>query len=73
MSSPPLTEFDWSGWTDWTPLAPLDFSVVPTNAGAYAVATDRAIHRAIGIDPQGILDNLPFHPSVPDCNPESER
>jgi hypothetical protein len=49
-------EYDWAGWTDWVPLLPLDVKSVPAKPGAYVLATDQPIHRAIGCDPMGILD-----------------
>ena len=42
-------------WTHWQPLLVLDFAVVPSQPGAYVIATDRSIPRAIGVDPDGIL------------------
>jgi hypothetical protein len=48
--------FDWTGWTNWTPLVGLDVSNVPEGPGAYVVATDRPINRAVGVDPEGFLD-----------------
>jgi hypothetical protein len=51
-----MLKYDWSGWIDWTPLGTLDFSKVPTTPGAYVIATDKPINRAVGTDPDGILD-----------------
>lgn len=51
-----MLEYDWSGWTDWSPLSTLDFSTVPETPGAYVIATDRPVNRAVGIDPDGVLD-----------------
>lgn len=51
-----MKDFDWTGWTDWTPLATLDLKVVPTDPGAYVIASDQPICRAIGTDPHGFLD-----------------
>lgn len=50
-------------WTKWRQLEGLDFTIVPETPGAYVIATRSAIHRAIGIDPDGVLhigesDNL---------------
>jgi hypothetical protein len=51
-----MTDYDWTGWTDWTPLSTLDFKTVPADPGAYVVATDKPICRAIGTDLLGFLD-----------------
>jgi hypothetical protein len=51
-----MTEFDWSGWTDWSPLAGLALDAVPEGPGAYVIATDQPINRAVGTDPAGFLD-----------------
>ncbi len=51
-----MTDYDWAGWTDWTPLSTLDFKTVPTAPGAYVIATDKPICRAIGTDSFGFLD-----------------
>ena len=51
-----MKDFDWMGWTDWTPLATLSFKTVPTAPGAYIIATDKPVCRAIGTDPLGFLD-----------------
>jgi hypothetical protein len=52
--------FDWDGWTEWTPLTALDLSTdrspVPKKPGAYVVATDRPVSRAVGTDTEGFLD-----------------
>src|SRR3954447_10165181 len=53
---PPIFNFEWTGWTDWTALVGLDLSSVPEGPGAYVVATNRAVNRAIGTDPEGFLD-----------------
>ena len=49
----------WSGWTEWTPLGELAlsrFKAVPEEFGAYAVSVGRRLHRANGIDEDGLLD-----------------
>lgn len=51
-----LQEYDWMGWTDWTPFVTLDMKTVPTQPGAYVLSTTRPISRAINTDPMGILD-----------------
>lgn len=54
-----ISEFDWAGWNDWVSwqeLAASSFRQVPTSCGAYVIATNRKIHRAIGVDPEGFLD-----------------
>ena len=51
-----MFDFDWTGWTAWVPLIGLDLGTVPNGPGAYVIATDRPINRAVGIDPDGILD-----------------
>ncbi|MBM4037389.1 MAG: hypothetical protein FJ290_02645 [Planctomycetes bacterium] len=42
-------------WTDWHKLKDIDFSAVPPQPGAYVIATNRSIRRAIGVDPDGVL------------------
>jgi hypothetical protein len=51
-----MFEFDWTGWTEWVPLIGLDLSMVPCGPGAYVIATDRPINRAVGVDQEGFLD-----------------
>ena len=51
-----MHDFDWSSWTDWTNLSSLDMKTVPAGPGAYILATDRPINRAVETDPLGILD-----------------
>ncbi len=51
-----MLEYDWSGWTDWTPFSTLDFSTVPATPGAYVIAINRPVNRAVGTDPNGFLD-----------------
>ena len=51
-----MLDFDWRDWTGWTPLVGLDFSVVTRTAGAYVIATDRPVNRAIDTDEEGFLD-----------------
>src|SRR6266567_6985836 len=46
---------DWRGWTAWQPLLALDWDLVGRSPGAYAIATDRPIQRAVGADPEGVL------------------
>lgn len=46
----------WTGsWSEWVRLIRIDWSEVPQTYGAYAVATNLSIPRAIGTDPEGIL------------------
>jgi len=47
--------FDWTGWTKWAPLVDLDLATVPNTPGAYVIATDRPISRAVGVDQEGFL------------------
>lgn len=53
----------WKGWEpEWLKLTE-HFKEAPASAGAYMISADRAIHRAVGVDEQGILtigesDNL---------------
>ena len=51
-----MHDFDWSSWTDWTNLSSLDMKTVPAGPGAYILATDRPINRAVETNPLGILD-----------------
>lgn len=51
-----MTDFDWTGWTDWTSLAALNPKEAPDGPGAYVIAADRPINRAVGTDPLGFLD-----------------
>jgi hypothetical protein len=51
-----MFEFDWTGWTEWTPLIGLDLGTVPQGPGAYVIASNRPINRAVGVDPDGFLD-----------------
>jgi hypothetical protein len=51
-----MLEHDWSGWTEWRALSTLDISAVPDAPGAYVIATDRPVNRAVGTDPNGFLD-----------------
>jgi hypothetical protein len=51
-----MNEFDWAGWSDWQALAALDRTHIPKGPGAYVIASDRPLHRAVGVDPLGILD-----------------
>lgn len=51
-----MHDFDWSSWTDWTPLATLDLKTVPVDPGAYVIAANKPICRAVGTDPIGLLD-----------------
>jgi hypothetical protein len=60
-----LSEFDWTGWTDWVPLIDLDLSSVSEGPGAYVIATDRSIHRAVGTDHDGFLDRVGSLPCAP--------
>ncbi|MCY2993382.1 MAG: hypothetical protein NTY19_36720 [Planctomycetota bacterium] len=49
-------DFDWTGWSAWTLLDALDLKSVGTGPGAYVIAADRQITRAIGVDLEGFLD-----------------
>ncbi|MCK4340635.1 MAG: hypothetical protein KAY37_02785 [Phycisphaerae bacterium] len=49
-------EIDWAEWEQWTNFKSLSFSTVPTGAGAYVIATDRPLQRAVGTDADGIID-----------------
>ena len=51
-----FNEFDWSGWSEWQSLADLDMKKVTTGPGAYVIAADQPLHRAVGVDEDGILD-----------------
>ena len=52
-----MHNYDWNGWEDWIPLQSLDnnLALVPASPGAYIVATDRPVNRAIGTDLDGFL------------------
>src|SRR4051812_10522405 len=47
---------DWTGWTEWHSLKSLDRSKAPATPGAYVIAAEGSIHRAIGTDEDGFLD-----------------
>ncbi|PTL80812.1 hypothetical protein [Vitiosangium sp. GDMCC 1.1324] len=49
-------DFDWSGWTEWTPLASVSPEDVPAQPGAYVISAGTRIARAAGADDLGILD-----------------
>jgi hypothetical protein len=51
-----MHEVDWSLWTAWTPLDPLEWSSMPTGPGAYIIAAPQPITRAVGTDLHGYLD-----------------
>ena len=51
-----FTEFDWSGWSEWESLAGLDMKTVTTGPGAYVIAANQPLHRAVGSDDDGLLD-----------------
>lgn len=51
-----MEHFDWTGWSDWVALETLDLKSVPDTPGAYVIATDKPINRAIGTDENGFLD-----------------
>lgn len=55
----PLTimpdEYEWGGWTDWTPLESLDLKTVSSGPGAYIIAANRPLQRAVSVDPYGFL------------------
>lgn len=46
---------NWDKWSEWQKLSPCPLEV-PVGCGAYIIATRIAIHRAVGIDTEGILD-----------------
>jgi hypothetical protein len=53
-----MADIDWRGWTGWTSLSlaqGLGFPNAPNKPGAYAVAADTPISRAVGSDEYGIL------------------
>lgn len=43
-------------WTEWTPFSAVSWKAIPTGPGTYMIGAHRALHRAVGIDEQGILD-----------------
>lgn len=47
---------NWYGWTNWAQLENLDFKEVPSKPGAYAIAANRPLNRAVGTNEEGILD-----------------
>jgi len=51
-----MNNFDWTGWSHWVGLETLDLKTIPKTAGAYVIATDKPINRAVGTDPLGFLD-----------------
>lgn len=53
-----LTEFDWSGWSEWESLAGLDMKAVTTGPGAYVIAANKPLHRAVGSDEEQRLAGL---------------
>src|SRR5262245_28859786 len=54
-----MPDYDWSGWSKWTPLAALrkdKFSPVSEAPGTYAIAAKKLkICRLVGIDNNGLL------------------
>jgi hypothetical protein len=51
-----ISDFDWTAWSPWASLDSLDLKAVSTGPGAYVIAADRPINRAIGVDAEGFLD-----------------
>ena len=51
-----MHEIDWTLWSDWVALDSIDWTQVPQTPGAYIVAANQPIHRAVGTDPHGYLD-----------------
>jgi hypothetical protein len=49
-------DFDWTGWSSWFSLDALDLKSITSGPGAYVIAADRPITRAIGVDAEGFLD-----------------
>lgn len=47
---------EWPDWKDWARFNTLDWEAVPTGPGTYMIAARRSLHRAVGVDPEGILD-----------------
>src|SRR5437899_1431564 len=45
----------WKGWTEWRDLLPLERGIVPRTPGAYVIATNQPIQRAVSVDSDGIL------------------
>jgi len=43
-------------FTRWKNLQKLDLNLVPRGPGAYQMATNRPLARAVGVDPLGIID-----------------
>jgi hypothetical protein len=54
-----MKKYEWTGWSDWTPLYGLaknKFADVSRAPGTYAIATtSQRIHRVSGTDEQGLL------------------
>lgn len=53
-----MADFDWRGWSDWHCLGieqGFNFVNAPNKPGAYVIATDRQLNRAVGADSDGIL------------------
>src|SRR5688572_16952707 len=48
--------YDWKGWRAWKNLSRLDLEAVSSGPGAYVIAADRPVGRAVGVDPHGFLD-----------------
>ena len=51
-----MPSYDWEDWTDWRQLDGIDSPSVPSEPGAYVIATDRQLRRAVGVDRNGLLD-----------------
>lgn len=51
-----MLEIDWTLWSDWVALNKTDWAFVPQTPGAYIIAANQPIHRAVGTDPNGYLD-----------------
>lgn len=46
----------WPDWTEWAPFTAIGWKSIPTGPGTYMIGAHRALHRAVGVDEQGILD-----------------
>lgn len=64
----------WPNWESWVLFVDLEWSAVPVGPGTYMIAARHQLHRAVGIDHEGILDigtskrrKRPTEPSVATC------
>lgn len=47
---------EWPGWGPWVLFKDLAWGEVPIGPGTYMIAARHRLHRAVGVDEEGILD-----------------